>query len=167
MSIKRFKDFVNEAKYEQDQELNRILDKISSQGIESLTKLEKSYLDGEYEIGTEYDGTYDDSGFDRIDDEGNYTEANKENYLFKVFEDKEQLSYGSVGVVVLEKSGKYIIDSHVSDEIFPELKDIGLEDLSEGVLEYSGNLSKEKLVDKLKEMGFNAKLADKGEEFNY
>jgi hypothetical protein len=53
MSIKRFKDFVNEAKYEQDQELNRILDKISSQGIESLTKLEKSYLDGEYEIGTE------------------------------------------------------------------------------------------------------------------
>jgi hypothetical protein len=62
MSIKRFKDFVNEAKYEQDQELNRILDKISSQGIESLTKLEKSYLDGEYEIGTEYDGTYD-SGF--------------------------------------------------------------------------------------------------------
>jgi hypothetical protein len=24
--------------------------------------LEKSYLDGEYEIGTEYDGTYDDSG---------------------------------------------------------------------------------------------------------
>jgi hypothetical protein len=28
-----------------------------------------------------------------------------------------------------------------------------LEDLS-GVLEYSGNLSKEKLVDKLKEMGF-------------
>jgi hypothetical protein len=28
-----------------------------------------------------------------------------------------------------------------------------LEDLSEGVLEYSGNLSKEKLVDKLKEMG--------------
>jgi hypothetical protein len=42
-----------------------------------------------------------------------------------------------------------------------------LEDLSEGVLEYSGNLSKEKLVDKLKEMGFNAKLADKGEEFNY
>jgi hypothetical protein len=27
-----------------------------------------------------------------------------------------------------------------------------LEDLSEGVLEYSGNLSKEKLVDKLKEM---------------
>jgi hypothetical protein len=56
MSIKRFKDFGNEAKYEQDQELNRILDKISSQGIESL-KLEKSYLDGEYEIGTEYDGT--------------------------------------------------------------------------------------------------------------
>jgi hypothetical protein len=39
-----------------------------------------------------------------------------------------------------------------------------LEDLSE-VLEYSGNLSKEKLVDKLKEMGFNK--ADKGEEFNY
>jgi hypothetical protein len=28
-----------------------------------------------------------------------------------------------------------------------------LEDLSEGVFEYSGNLSKEKLVDKLKEMG--------------
>jgi hypothetical protein len=27
MSIKRFKDFFNEAKYEQDQELNRILDK--------------------------------------------------------------------------------------------------------------------------------------------
>jgi hypothetical protein len=42
-----------------------------------------------------------------------------------------------------------------------------LEDLSEGVLEYSGNLSKEKLVDKLKEMGFNAKLADKGDEKNY
>jgi hypothetical protein len=41
-----------------------------------------------------------------------------------------------------------------------------LEDLSEGVLEYSGNLSKEKLVDKLKEMIY-AKLADKGEEFNY
>jgi hypothetical protein len=167
MSIKKFKKFVNESKYEQDEELNRVLDKISSQGIESLTKSEKSYLDGEYEIGTEYDGTYDDSGFDGIDNDGKYIEANKENYLFKVYDNKEQSSYSSVGVVVLDKSGKYIIESHVSDEIFPELKDIGLEDLSEGVLEYYGKLSKEKLVEKLKEMRFSARLADKGEEFNY
>jgi hypothetical protein len=58
--------------------------KISSQGIESLTKLEKSYLD-EYEIGTEYDGTYDDSGFGRIDYEGNYTEANKEKIIYSKY----------------------------------------------------------------------------------
>jgi hypothetical protein len=116
---------------EQDQELNRILDKISSQGIESLTrkKLFRWWIWNWYWIWWHLRWFR----FCRIDYEGNYTEANKENYLFKVFEDKEQLSYGSVGVVVLEKSGKYIIDSCFWWN-FPELKDIGLEDLSEGVL---------------------------------
>jgi len=102
-----------------------------------------------------------------MDDDGNYINPSKENYIFKVFDNEEQQTYGDVGVAVFDKNDKYMIDIHVSDELFPEIKEIGLEDLTEGVLEYSGKLSKEELVDKLKSMGFNARLENIDDSFSY
>jgi hypothetical protein len=164
MNIKKFNDFVNEAKYEEDNELNRILDKISAQGIDSITPAEKAYLDGD-SVEEETDDEEDE--YELMDDDGNYINPSKENYIFKVFDNEEQNTYGDVGVAVFDKNDKYMIDIHVSDELFPEIKEIGLEDLTEGVLEYSGKLSKEELVDKLKSMGFNARLENIDDSFSY
>lgn len=51
--------------------------------------------------------------------------------------------------------GADMIDEHIS-ELFPELQDIGLTDLMEGSMEYAGELSREEMVVKLKELGFSA-----------
>ena len=163
--IKRFNDFVNE-KYEADHELDRILDKISEKGIDSITPEERAYLNGDSEEEPEYNGTYDD-GYDTIDDEGNYINPSKDKYIFRVFDNEEQDTYGDVGVAVFDKNDHFMIDIHVSDELFPELKTIGLEDLAEGVLEYSGKLSKEELTDKLISMGFKAIVKDVDDSFTY
>lgn len=146
-NLKKFYDFTNESK---DEELDRILDKISEFGIESITPEEKSYLDGERE--PEYDGLYDDH-LDEI-----YLNPKKENFLFKVYsiDTSQYYSPSDIGVSVFEKTGKYSIDAHVVDEIFHELRNLGLGDLAEGELEYSGKLSKEQLVDKLISMGYKA-----------
>lgn len=165
-NIKRFEDFVNEARYQADEELDRILDKIAEQGIDSITPQEKAYLDGERaQEEPEYDGTYkNDVDFDTMDDNGEFIDPKKENFLFKVYDiDSSDTMFGDIpfGVSAFDKNGKYMIDAHVSDEIFPELKRIGLEDLAEGELEYSGKLSKEELVEKLKSMGFNAIISNR------
>lgn len=166
MNIKKFNDFVTESKYEEDHELNRILDKISAQGIGSITPAEKAYLDGDT-VKEETDDEEDEYQNELIDDEGNYINPNKDNYIFKVFNNEDQNTYGDVGVAVFDKNNKYMIDIHVSDELFPEIKEIGLEDLAEGILEYSGKLSKEQLTDKLKSMGFNARVEDIDDSFTY
>ncbi len=80
MRLKKFADFINEARYEPDHELDRILDKISEFGIDSITAKEKAYLDGERDSQDEYDGTYDPEDSDVIDGDGNYKTPNKSNY---------------------------------------------------------------------------------------
>lgn len=154
--IKKFNDFINEGKYKQDDELNRILDKISASGIESITPQEKAYLDGDIVEEPEYDGTYHND-MTNIDANGEYIDPDKANFMFKVYDlDKDEyLSSSSFRIAVFDKNGKFMVDEHVSDQIFPELKKIGLEDLAEGELEYCGKLSKQELIDKLKSMGFN------------
>ena len=155
--IKKFNDFVNEGKYKEDDELNRILDKISATGMESITPEEKAYLDGDVPDEPEYDGTYK-TGRDLIGPDGEYLDSNKSDFIFKVYDidGDEFYSSNNFGISVFDKEGKFMVDEHVSDELFPELKKIGLEDLAEGELEYLGQLKKDALIDKLKSMGFNA-----------
>lgn len=155
--IKKFNEFVNEGKYEEDHELNRILDKISSKGIESITSQEKAYLDGDVIDEPQYDGTYK-TGRNIIGPNGEYLDTDKSDFVFKVYdiETDEFHSSNNFGISVFDKEGKFMVDEHVSDELFPELKKIGLEDLAEGELEYLGSLKKDSLIDKLKSMGFNA-----------
>ena len=43
--------------------------------------------------------------------------------------------------------------------VFPELEDISLCDMAEGAMEYEGRLDANELVNKLKQMGFNAEIA--------
>jgi len=154
--IKKFQDFVNEGKYKEDEELNRILDKISASGIESITAKEKAYLDGDVQQEPEYNGLYNNDS--TIGEDGEYLDANKSNFIFKIYDldQDEYLSSTPFGIAVFDKAGKFMVDEHVTDELFPELKKIGLEDLAEGELEYMGQLNKEALIDKLKSMGFNA-----------
>lgn len=155
--ILNFNSFVNEAKYEADHELDRILDKISALGIESLTPQEKRYLDGDKtEVEPEY--TIDDNDSNYIDEEGNYISPNKKDFLFKII-DVDNVPYDSTkfGISVFEKDGKYQIDEHVADMIFPELQDIEIEDLAEGEMGYYGKLSKTELINKLTSMGFVVK----------
>lgn len=155
--IKKFNDFVNEGKYQEDEELNRILDKISAHGIGSITPEEKAYLDGDIKDEPQYDGTYN-TNRNVIGPNGEYLDTNKSDFLFKVYDinDDEFYTSSSFGISVFDKDGKFMVDEHVSDELFPELKNIGLEDLAEGELEYTGNLNKNALIDKLNSMGFKA-----------
>jgi len=55
--------------------------------------------------------------------------------------------------------GNYQVDEHIC-ELFPELSTLGLEDLTEGSMEYNEVLSKEELILMLNSMGFNAIAID-------
>jgi len=163
MRLKKFADFTNEARYEPDYELDRILDKISELGIDSITPQERAYLDGERsEEEAEYDGTYSEEDSDIMDEEGNYKKPEKSNYLLLVHGvDTKEFHSSELTVTAMDKTGKYIIDTHFVDLLFPELEGIGLEDVAEGHMEYYGELeTADELVEKLKSMGFNVKIGE-------
>lgn len=163
MKILRFTNFIKEAKKKTSEELkiDEILDKISLNGIESLTDLERRFLDGDTganEVGVDLYSTQDDNIY--IDEYGDYVDnLSKDEFILKVLDMDNFESYSNnnyTEIEVYEKTGKYLIDVHFSDMAFPELKKLNLEDLGEGVMEYSGKLNTQQLIDKLKEMGFNA-----------
>lgn len=143
--IFNFLQFIRES---QDQvEIDRILDKILSSGVDSLSKDERSYLDGNTganEVGIDlYNNEY-------IDKFGNYLDTPiKSNFILKV-----KVIDGYIEIDVYEKSGRYIIDDNFSD-IFTELRSIGIDDISEGSMVYNGKLDFINLISKLKSMGFN------------
>lgn len=153
MKVFKFLQFIKENKSQK--EIDRILDKISSNGIDSLTSDERRFLDddsGAEEVGIDLDSF---PGSNYMDEYGNYLdEPVKGNFLLKVVKTPEG---GRLEVLAYEKGGKYMIDDHFSDELFPEVKSIGLEDLAEGVMEYiGGKRDVDSLVSKLISMGFNA-----------
>ncbi len=153
MKVFKFLQFIGEAK--DQKEIDRILDKIGSGGIESLSPSEKKFLDddsGADEVGVNlYSDDDDDNNY--IDEFGNYLDRPvKDNFLLKVIDTGSRY----LEIEVYEKGGRYMIDEHFSDVLFPEVKSIRLEDLAEGVMEYGGKLNVNELVDKLKSMGFNA-----------
>lgn len=156
--ILNFNSFINEAKYEADHELDRILDKIGALGIESLTPQEKKYLDGDRNTEPESVYSEEDEFNNYIDEEGNYVNPDKKNFIFRII-DVDDVPYDSTkfGISVFDKSGRYQIDEHVADMIFPELQDIEIEDLAEGEMGYYGKLSKSELINKLTSMGFVVK----------
>lgn len=161
MRLKKFADFINEARYEPDHELDRILDKISEFGIDSITAKEKAYLDGERDSQDEYDGTYDSEDSDVIDGDGNYKKPDKSNYLLLVHGmDTDEFHSSEIMVTAMDKTGKYVIDVHFVDMLFSELEGIGLEDVEEGHMEYYGELTADELVEKLRSMGFNSRIGD-------
>ena len=141
--------FTNEAK--SDDEMDRILDKISSMGIDSLTPDEKKYLNGDKE-----EEVQEEEYNDFIDEEGNYIKPKKENFLLKVIDDASiegDIKYKNVQV--FDRNGKYMVDLHFCD-LFQELENVNLVDTSEGAMEYDGRLNADELVNKLRQMGFNA-----------
>jgi len=155
MRLKKFADFTNEARYEPDYELDRILDKISELGIESITPQERAYLDGE----RLEDEDNDSEDMDKV---GNYKKPEKSNYLLLVNGvDTEDFHSSELTVIAMDKTGKYVIDTNFVDLLFPELERIGLEDVAEGHMEYYGELENaDELVEKLKSMGFNVRIGE-------
>lgn len=165
MRLKKFADFINEAKYEPDHELDRILDKISELGIDSITAKEKAYLDGERDSQDDYDGTYDSEDSDVIDSDGNYKKPDKSNYLLLVHGMDTDFHSSEIMVTAMDKTGKYVIDVHFVDMLFSELEEIGLEDVEEGHMGYYGKLTAGELVEKLRSMGFNSRIGNVDEVF--
>ena len=52
-----------------------------------------------------------------------------------------------------------MVDSHVVEEHFPELEELGLSDLAEGQIEYSGELSIFELSEELERRGFITQIS--------
>ena len=89
---------------------------------------------------------------------GDYITAKKESFLLKIIDDvsiEGEIKYKYIQVY--DKNGKYVVDIHFCD-MFPELEDVNLCDMAEGAMEYDGRLDANELVDKLKQMGFNAEI---------
>lgn len=72
-------------------------------------------------------------------------------------EDSYDLGSLRVGVFYAEDPD-VMVDEHVVDELFPELEEMDMVDLSEGELEYSGCLNKYELSEELEEMGFTTQV---------
>lgn len=62
----------------------------------------------------------------------------------------------SIGIEAYDEYGA-MVDDHICEQ-FEELEMIDLMDEAEGYMSYEGELSANKLVEKLTSMGFNAKL---------
>lgn len=161
MGIMRFMDF-NESKRKTDREINidELLDRISSDGIESLSKSELAFLNGETgadEVGIDLDKQ--EETFDLIDSEGNFLDSpDKSRFLLKL-KYYEEDSFGDennnyIEVEVYDPSGKYLMDIPF-DMAFPEVSSIGLEDMGGGSMVYYGRMTRVELSSQLKSMGFN------------
>lgn len=153
--ILKFNEFIKESNSTQKR-IDSILDKISANGIDSLSDDEKRFLDGD--IGAQEVGIdlYDDvDSYNFIDSSGNYIDTlDKNNFVLKVSKSDSYLSK-DIEVFVYEKTGKYMVEENFSDMLFPELKSLGLDDVEEGIMLYRGRYTVDELVNKLKSMGFN------------
>ena len=72
-------------------------------------------------------------------------------------EDSYDLGSLRVGVFYAEDPDT-MVDEHVVDELFPELEEMDMADLSEGELEYTGMLDKYELSELLEEVGFTTQI---------
>lgn len=151
--IKNFNDFITESN--RQSEIDRILDKISQFGIDSITPKEKAFLD---------DREYIEDINDDYDDEYNQYSNDKSKYTLIVYTmDPEEYHSTEIMVSAIYNETNYVVDTHFVEVLFEELSEIGLEDVVEGHMEYQGKLNPNDLVDKLKSLGFNSRIGNKDE----
>ncbi len=83
----------------------------------------------------------------------------QKSYLLRVKPADPKTYCEFITVEAWDKSGSYMMDEHIVDEVFPELEELMLLDLAEGVMEYGGTLSVLELTDALREIGFEVQIA--------
>lgn len=77
-----------------------------------------------------------------------------EDWKIEAFEEEGMIL--SICAMESEADNSLVVDNHIV-EGFPELEEIGIEDMVEGEMAYFGeDLSAEQMVEKLKQMGFRS-----------
>lgn len=78
----------------------------------------------------------------------------KNQIFLEVFE-SEGFSVASVVIIAwLDQNKTQMCEAYITEEFFDDLENMEIDDLSEGEMEYSGDLSVEKLKEELKNKGF-------------